>query len=94
MVLNGALVLFICGQSTKGIAPNLVGAFYTLIGTNLETEQSTSEKLIKKVCASSGELKLECNSDPSLSMKEQKTPSYLSLHLLLGYGCGTLTGLA
>jgi hypothetical protein len=60
-LMEACFCSFACGRSTKGIAPNLAGAFYTLhrcIGTNLEAEQSTSERLIKKVWASSGELKL------------------------------------
>lgn len=95
MVLDAGLFLFICfGQSTRNIAPNLEGAFYTLhtcIVTNLEAEQSTFERLINKVCASSGEPKLAVSlrSIPIQGLKNtmKKTPSHLSLHLLLRYGC-------
>lgn len=68
VVLDGTLFfacLLVCGQSTRSIVSDLEGALkqarymhHLCITPHLKSEKSIFEGLIKKACASSGELEL------------------------------------
>lgn len=94
VVCDGTLFfvcLLVCGPSTRSIAFDFKGVLnqlkyvcYISVTPKSKSEQSIFEGLLKKMCASSGELKLVRHSNTSVPMDqrvdEQKIPGSLSTH--------------